>query len=66
MAGTTGMRRLGQDAVAPRATTEPRWVRMTLTGLALSFLALFLLVPMVLVFYEGLRKGIDGVPGRTG
>ena len=59
MAGSTGMRRLGKDAVAPRATTEPRWVRMTLTGLALSFLALFLLVPMVLVFYEGLRKGIE-------
>ena len=58
MAGTTGMRRLGKDAVAPRATTEPRWIRLTLTGLALSFLALFLLVPMVLVFYEGLRKGV--------
>jgi sulfate transport system permease protein len=30
---------------------------VTLTGLALLFLGLFLLVPMVLVFYEGLRKG---------
>jgi sulfate transport system permease protein len=57
MAGTTGMRRVGKEAVAPRATTEPRWVRVTLTGLALLFLGLFLLVPMVLVFYEGLRKG---------
>src|SRR6185369_12326788 len=57
MAGTTGMPRVGKEAVAPRATTEPRWVRVTLTGLALLFLGLFLLVPMVLVFYEGLRKG---------
>jgi sulfate transport system permease protein len=59
MAGATGMRRLGKEAVAPRATTEPRWVRVTLTSLALLFLALFLMVPMVLVFYEGLRKGFD-------
>jgi sulfate transport system permease protein len=57
MAGTTGLRRLGKDAVAPRATTEPQWVRVTLTSVALLFLGLFLLVPMVLVFYEGLRKG---------
>ena len=40
------------------ATTEPRWVRWTLTAMALAFLALFLLLPMVLVFYEGLKKGV--------
>ncbi|HEU5155315.1 MAG TPA: sulfate ABC transporter permease subunit CysW, partial [Gemmatimonadales bacterium] len=59
MAGTTGVPRLGKESVAPRATTEPRWVRVTLTSLALFFLALFLMVPMVLVFYEGLKKGLD-------
>ena len=46
---------------APRpvhATGEPRWVRWTLIGLALAFLALFLLVPLVAVFVEALRKGL--------
>jgi sulfate transport system permease protein len=40
------------------ATSEPRWVRWTLTATALAFLTLFLLLPMVLVFYEGLKKGV--------
>lgn len=41
------------------ATQEPAWVRWTLTGLALAFLTLFLFVPLILVFYEALKKGID-------
>ncbi|MBA2481350.1 MAG: sulfate ABC transporter permease subunit CysW [Planctomycetes bacterium] len=41
----------------PRALTEPRWVRYTLTALALGFLALFLLIPLVAVFWEALSKG---------
>jgi len=46
---------------APRAsvTTEPRAVRWLLTGIALAFLALFLVVPVVAVFTEALRKGFD-------
>jgi len=47
--------------IAPRlmaeATTEPRWVRYTLIGIALAFLTLFLFVPLVSVFYEALKKG---------
>ncbi|HEU0199068.1 MAG TPA: sulfate ABC transporter permease subunit CysW [Burkholderiaceae bacterium] len=48
---------------APRslqgATTEPPWVRRTLIGAALTFLALFLFVPLATVFYEALKKGLD-------
>ena len=44
---------------ARRATHEPRWVRWTLTGVALAFLTLFLFVPLAAVFYEALRKGVD-------
>jgi len=39
--------------------TEPRWVRWTLTGIALTFMVLFLLLPLVAVFVEALRKGWD-------
>jgi sulfate transport system permease protein len=38
--------------------TEPRLVRWALTGIALLFLALFLVVPLVAVFYQALSKGI--------
>ncbi|MDR4651625.1 MAG: sulfate ABC transporter permease subunit CysW [Nitrosomonas sp.] len=40
-------------------TQEPAWVRRTLIGLALIFLALFLFVPLISVFYEALKKGVD-------
>jgi len=41
------------------ALTEPRVVRWLLTGLALAFLALFLLVPLVAVFVQALEKGVE-------
>jgi sulfate transport system permease protein len=37
--------------------SEPRWLRWTLTGLALAFLVLFLFVPLAAVFTEALRLG---------
>jgi sulfate transport system permease protein len=39
------------------ALSEPRWVRWTLTTVALVFLALFLALPLVTVFFEAFRKG---------
>ncbi|WP_036301684.1 sulfate ABC transporter permease subunit CysW [Methylotenera sp. L2L1] len=42
-----------------RATSEPIWIRYALTTIALSFLALFLFVPLAAVFTEALRKGFD-------
>jgi sulfate transport system permease protein len=42
-----------------RATSEPAWIRYGLTTIALSFLALFLFVPLAAVFTEALRKGLD-------
>lgn len=41
----------------PAATLEPFWVRVLLITLALSFAALFLLVPLLAVFAEAFRKG---------
>jgi sulfate transport system permease protein len=50
-----------RQPVAPRtamaATAEPAWVRRTLIGVALAFLAFFLFVPLVLVFAEAFKKG---------
>jgi sulfate transport system permease protein len=44
---------------AARATAEPTWVRRTLLAIALTFMALFLLLPLAAVFTEALRKGFD-------
>ncbi|KGM41707.1 hypothetical protein JY96_21030 [Aquabacterium sp. NJ1] len=43
----------------PGATKEPAWVRYVLTALALVFLSLFLFVPLVSVFFEAFKKGVD-------
>jgi len=40
-------------------TTEARWIRYSLIGLALTFMFLFLVLPLVAVFTEALRKGLD-------
>lgn len=42
----------------PRATHDPKWVRWTLTGIALLFLACFLALPLAAVFAEALRRGV--------
>lgn len=39
--------------------TEPRWLRITLTLLALLFLLIMLVVPLITVFYEALKGGWD-------
>ena len=50
-------------AVAPRrvsdATTEPAWLRRVLIAVALAFLTVFLFVPLIAVFVEALKKGVD-------
>lgn len=44
-------------ALRQPAVDEPRWLKWTLIGIALSFLALFLFIPLLAVFSEALRKG---------
>ncbi len=39
------------------STQEPTWVRRLLIGLALTFMLLFLMLPLAAVFAEALRKG---------
>ena len=53
------------DATAPvlpmalrPATTERPWVRWVLTGIAVAFLLIFLLMPLIVVFVEAFAKGV--------
>ncbi|HEV8312274.1 MAG TPA: sulfate ABC transporter permease subunit CysW [Burkholderiaceae bacterium] len=50
----------GEAPKAPRGwvITEPRWVKGLLIATALGFLALFLFVPLAIVFFEALKKGV--------
>jgi sulfate/thiosulfate transport system permease protein len=48
-----------RDAHTLNPVTEPRAVRWLLTGIALVFLALFLVVPLVAVFAQAFAKGVD-------
>jgi sulfate transport system permease protein len=51
--------RLSAPKVTTRriSTTEAPWVQWTLIALALGFMALFLVMPLLAVFVEALRKG---------
>ena len=44
---------------ARAATRDPKWVKWTLITLGVAYFALFLLLPLITVFYEALRKGWD-------
>ena len=41
-----------------RSTAEPAWVRWLLIGIAVAFLGLFLVIPLVSVFAQAFAKGI--------
>ena len=40
------------------ALREPLWLRLSLIGGALTFLAIFLLLPLILVFVQALAHGV--------
>ena len=50
--------RAPSPASVQRVTQDPTWVRWLLTGLALAFVAFFLVLPLASVFTEALRRGI--------
>jgi sulfate/thiosulfate transport system permease protein len=47
------------EAPVPNARTETRWVRTALVLVALAFLGLFIVLPLIGVIYEALRAGVD-------
>lgn len=58
MAGVVSSFSVNRNQSLTRATTEAPWVRVTLITVALSFLALFLFLPLVIVFSEAFAKGM--------
>lgn len=42
-----------------RATEEPNWVRYTLLGITLTFLSLFLVLPLLVVLFGAFEKGLE-------
>ena len=44
-------------------TSEPRGVRLLLIAVALGFLALFLVAPLMVVFQQALEKGLSAYLG---
>jgi sulfate transport system permease protein len=45
--------------VIRESTTESPFIRWLLIGISVAFLAAFLLLPLIAVFFEGLRKGLE-------
>jgi sulfate transport system permease protein len=54
---TTALPARPRALVATRATTEPRLVKALLIAVAVAFMAVFLVVPLVAVFVQALEKG---------
>jgi sulfate transport system permease protein len=42
-----------------RPTTERPWIKWTLIGIAVAFMLLVIVLPLVIVFVEALKKGLD-------
>lgn len=57
MAGAISSLSVRKTGSAHTATSEAPWVRITLITIALTFLALFLFLPLVVVFSEAFAKG---------
>ena len=68
MAGATALHAAADHAArfeSRSATREPTWVKWTLIGVSLTFFVLFLLMPLIAVFVEALRKGWDTYLARN-
>ncbi|WP_084824703.1 sulfate ABC transporter permease subunit CysW [Lampropedia cohaerens] len=51
-------RRRAKSGVWRRANEEPAWLRWTLIGIALTFLTLMLVLPLVVVIYGAFEQGL--------
>jgi sulfate transport system permease protein len=58
MGGETQMTRLYADRSGRLPTEDPLWLKLLLGALAVSFIAVLLLLPLALVFQEAFAKGV--------
>ncbi|ASS66658.1 MULTISPECIES: sulfate ABC transporter permease subunit CysW [unclassified Paenibacillus] len=59
MAGTVTSRSSAKAVVRAKPVSEPRAVKWLLIGIAFVFLALIVLLPLLTVFIEGMKRGWD-------
>lgn len=63
MSGATATLRWGGQKAnrfeSRSATREPTWIKFLILGVSLTFFAIFLLLPLVAVFVEAFRKGLE-------
>jgi sulfate transport system permease protein len=59
MAGAVSSLNSRKSGAAQAATSEAPWVRVVLIAVALSFLTLFLFLPLIIVFSEAFAKGFE-------
>jgi sulfate/thiosulfate transport system permease protein len=57
MSASIALQQIHERRFDSPSTREPAWIKATLITLALSFFALFLLLPLASVFAQALRKG---------
>ncbi|MEF8703676.1 MAG: sulfate ABC transporter permease subunit CysW [Candidatus Accumulibacter sp. UW26] len=57
MSTTIALHAGNRERYETATTREPTWVKVVLISIALAFFAIFLLLPLLTVFAEGLRKG---------
>ncbi|UTE72386.1 sulfate ABC transporter permease subunit CysW [Rossellomorea marisflavi] len=59
MSGHLPIERSTAPVIQARGTTDPQWVKWLLITIALLFLGLFLILPLITVFLQAFDKGLD-------
>ncbi|MEW4220299.1 sulfate ABC transporter permease subunit CysW [Rossellomorea marisflavi] len=59
MSGHLPIERSTAPVIQAKGTTDPQWVKWLLITIALLFLGLFLILPLITVFLQAFDKGLD-------
>lgn len=59
MSGHLPIKRSTAPVIQAKGTTDPQWVKWLLITVALLFLGLFLILPLITVFLQAFDKGLD-------
>ncbi|MGX1265999.1 sulfate transport system permease protein [Rossellomorea marisflavi] len=59
MSGHLPIERSTSPVIQAKGTTDPQWVKWLLITIALLFLGLFLILPLITVFLQAFDKGLD-------
>ncbi|MBV6682255.1 sulfate ABC transporter permease subunit CysW [Bacillus sp. JRC01] len=59
MSGHPPIERSTAPVIQAKGTTDPQWVKWLLITIALLFLGLFLILPLITVFLQAFDKGLD-------